>query len=87
MSPLRISHHELVPGHRHRWRVHLHGRERPVLVELPPGERRQLDLTDEEVDALLPTALQRQVDADPGALPEEAAWDAPVRVLQTHFMA
>jgi hypothetical protein len=90
MASLRISHHERVAGHRHRWLVHIDGRPRPVVVELAPDERQQLDLSDDEIHALLPTALQRHVQASPDALPDETshdvAWDAPVRVLQTHFI-
>jgi hypothetical protein len=88
---LRISHHERVSGHPHRWHVHLHDREKPVPVELPEEERVKLDLSDEEIHELLPTALQRRMlenrDDELRAEGEQAAsWDAPVRVYQTHFM-
>jgi hypothetical protein len=90
MAELRIAHHERVPGDGHRWRVHIDGRSRPVTVELAPEDRQELELSDEELHALLPTALQRHLEANPGALPDETAhdvaWDAPVRVLQTHFI-
>jgi hypothetical protein len=70
--------------------VHIDGRPGPVVVELAPEERQQRDLSDDEIHALLPTAPQRHVQANPDALPDEAphdvAWDAPVRVLQTHFI-
>ena len=92
MGKLRISHHERVAGHPHRWHVHLHGRHEPVIVELPEQERTSLDLSDEEIHDLLPTALQRRVEessrddelrSDPG---QDVSWDSPVRVYQTHFM-
>jgi hypothetical protein len=92
MTKLPISHHERVEGHPHRWHVFLHGRSAPVAVEFPEEERRSLDMSDEEIHNLLPTALQRHAtenrdDEIPG---EEAyqgvTWDAPVRVMQTHFI-
>jgi hypothetical protein len=88
---LRISHHERVPGHPHRWHVHLHGRDRPVAVELPEEERVKLDMSDEDIHELLPTALQRRMlenrdDELRAEGEQEASWDAPVRVYQTHFM-
>jgi cation transport regulator ChaB len=92
MSKLHIHHHERVEGHPHRWHVHLHGRAEPVVVELPEEERRGLEMTDEEIHDLLPSALQRHADENrDDTLPDEeyddVAWDAPVRVMQTHFMA
>jgi hypothetical protein len=93
MPKLSISHHERVPGHPHRWHVHLHGHDKPMVVELPPDERESLELTDEEVHNLLPTALQRRVnetnrdDVLPAEEEHDVAWDSPVRVYQTHFMA
>jgi hypothetical protein len=93
MAKLNISHHERVPGHPHRWHVHLHGHDKPMVVELPPDERESLELTDEEVHDLLPTALQRRVeetnrdDVLPAEEEQDVAWDAPVRVYQTHFTA
>jgi hypothetical protein len=93
MAKLSISHHERVPGHPHRWHVHLHGRPEPVPVELPEDERDGLDLTDEQIHALIPTALERHaVEHYPDEVPTEqhyrdVTFDAPVRVLQTHFMA
>jgi hypothetical protein len=92
MAKLPISHHERVEGHPRRWHVYLHGRSRPIPVELPEDERGNLDLTDEEIHALLPTALQRHAETTPeDVLPGEeyhdVTWDAPVRVMQTHFMA
>jgi hypothetical protein len=92
MAKLQISHHERVPGHPHRWHVHLHGREHPIVVELPEDERRNLDMSDEEIHDLLPTALQRREETNrddelPGdAGGQDVTWDAPVRVYQTHFM-
>ena len=90
MNQLQISHHERVDGHRHRWLVHIDGLPRPVVVELAPEERVRLELSDDEIHALLPTALERYVEANPDGLPDETAhdvaWDAPVRVLQTHFI-
>jgi hypothetical protein len=91
MANLRISHHERVPGHPHRWHVHLHGREQPIVVELPEEERRSLDMSDDEIHDLLPTAFQRRQEGNrddelPGDGEQEVSWDAPVRVYQTHFM-
>jgi hypothetical protein len=93
MSNLPISHHERVEHHRHyRWHVHLHGRSEPIPVELPEEERQSLEMTDEEIHAYLPTALQRHLEENrddqlPGEEYHDASWDTPVRVLQTHFMA
>jgi hypothetical protein len=92
MSKLSISHHERVEGHPHRWHVHLHGRSDPVVVELPEEERRRLEMSDEEIHAYLPTALQRhheenREDDFAGEPYEDATRDAPVRVMQTHFIA
>jgi hypothetical protein len=92
MAKLSISHHERVEGHPHRWHVFLHGRSEPVPVELHPDEREGLDLSDEEIHELLPTALARHhaieyPDASPGEAYRDATWDAPVRVMQTHFTA
>jgi hypothetical protein len=89
---LSISHHERVPGRRHRWNVHLHGRSAPVPVELADDERAKLDLTDDEIHELIPTALRRHAEQYPDEAPadeeyRDATWDAPVRVMQTHFMA
>src|ERR1700748_2834746 len=90
MAKLHITHHERVPGHPHRWHVHLHGRSEPITVELPEEERRSLELTDEEIHNLLPTALQRHANENrDDVLPTESenhdvAFDAPVRVFQTH---
>ena len=88
---LQISHHEKVAGHPHRWHVHLHGRDKPMVVELPPQERDGLDLSDDEIHALLPTALQRREEENPDEIPlgedeQDVTWDAPVRVYQTHFI-
>ena len=92
MAQLSISHHERVEGRPHRWHVFLHGRSKPVPVELPADERAGLDMSDEEIHDLLPSALQRHADsrgADelPGEDYEDVTWDAPVRVMQTHFLA
>jgi hypothetical protein len=91
MADLRIAHHERISSRPHRWRVHLHGRSTPVEVELPEEERAKLDLSDEDVHTLLPTALQRRhAEAPEDLLPPEdqdVAMEAPVRVYQTHFMA
>jgi cation transport regulator ChaB len=90
MAKLRIRHHERVEGHPHRWHVHLEGRSTPVIVELPEEERQSLDMSDEEIHNLLPTALQRreETNRDDELLEEvshNATWDGPVRVYQTHF--
>ena len=92
MARLHISHHERVPGHPHRWHVHLHGRSQPIAVELPHDERRNLDMTDDDIHNLLPSALQRHADENrddvlPGEEYQDVTWDTPVRVLQTHFIA
>ena len=89
---LRISHHERVEGHPHRWHVFVHGRDEPIPVELDPEERSAIALTDAEIHDLLPTALQRHhTDNRDDALSGEdyrgASWEAPVRVFQTHFNA
>ena len=90
---LHISHHERVEGHPHRWHVFLHGRDQPIPVELDPEERRSLELTDEELHDRLPTALERHHTENrddlllvPGEAYDEASWDAPVRLLQNHFV-
>jgi hypothetical protein len=88
MAKLHISHHERVEGHPHRWHVFLHGREEPVPVELPPDERQGLEMSDEDIHNLLPSALQRHAeDNRDDELYEDVTWDSPVRVMQTHFMA
>jgi hypothetical protein len=93
MAKLNIHHHERVDGHPHRWHVFMHGRSDPVCVELPHEERARLDMSDEEVHELLPTALERhhgtenRDDVLPGEEYQDAtSWDSPVRVMQTHFM-
>jgi hypothetical protein len=92
VAKLAISHHERMEGHPHRWHVFLHGRSEPVPVELPDDERRSLEMSDEEIHDLLPTALQRHAhehreDDPPGEEYQDVTWDAPVRVMQTHFTA
>ena len=84
---LHISHHERVEGHPHRWHVFLHGHEHPILVELDP------ELTDEEIHDRLPAALDRHYTDNrddllmvPGEQYNQASWDAPVRLLQNHFV-
>ena len=88
---LNISHHERVPGHPHRWHVHLHGRSQPIAVELPEEERRSLELSEDEIHALLPSALEQHAVENPdmvaGKEYHDVNWDTPVRLLQTHFMA
>jgi hypothetical protein len=91
MAKLHISHHERVDGHPHRWRVHLHGRSQPIVCELPPEERAKLEISDEEIHDLLPTALQRRYENREDTLREpgdpDVGADSPVRLYQTHFMA
>ena len=75
------------------WHVFLHGHEDPIPVELDPEERQGLELTDEEIHDRLPAALERH-DTDnrddlmmvPGEQYNQASWDAPVRLLQNHFV-
>jgi hypothetical protein len=90
---LHISHHERVEGHPHRWHVFLHDRAEPIPVELDPDERRGVELTDEEIHEQLPDALLRHRTENrddlltvPGEEYDEASWDAPVRLLQNHFV-
>jgi hypothetical protein len=92
MAKLNILHHERVAGEGHRWHVHLHGHSQPVEVELPDEERRRMDLSDEEIHSLLPTALEKRMtenrdDELPDEPSQDVAFDTPVRVYQTHFMA
>jgi hypothetical protein len=91
MSPLRIRHHERVEGHPHRWHVFLHGREEPIPVELHPDERAGLEMSDQDIHDMLPTALERhhtenRDDVLPGEEYGSASADEPVRVMQTHFI-
>ena len=90
MANLHIIHHERVEGHPHRWHVHLHGHDKPMVVEIPEDERRSLEMSDEEIHNLLPTALQRREnenrdDTLPADDDQDVTWDAPVRLYQTHF--
>jgi hypothetical protein len=92
MSKLSIRHHERVEGHHHPhiWHVHLHGRDEPIPVELPPEERVNLELTDDQIHDYLPTALQRHLEENrddqlPGEEYHDASMEYPVRLLQTHF--
>jgi hypothetical protein len=90
MPNLHIRHHERVEGHPHRWHVHLHGRDEPVPVELPASERDELEISDEEIHSLLPTALERHAEEhghDPDQAYRDATWDAPVRLMQAHLIA
>jgi len=71
--------------------VHLHGHDKPMVVEIPEDERRSLEMSDEEIHNLLPTALQRREnenrdDTLPADDDQDVTWDAPVRLYQTHFM-
>jgi hypothetical protein len=92
MAKLSIHHHERVEGHPHRWHVYLHGRPDPIPVELPPDERSGLEMSDDDIDQLLPSALQQhhattnRDDVLPGEEYKDVSWDSPVRVMQTHFM-
>jgi hypothetical protein len=93
MAKLNIRQHERVHGHPHRWHVFLHGRDEPVPVELSPEERAKLDFSDEEIHTLVPEALQKHFDdtdydyETPGNEYRDTDWDAPVRLMQTHFIA
>ena len=71
----------------------LHDRDEPIPVELSADDRRTLDLTDEELHERLPSALERHYTENrddllmvPGERYNEASWDAPVRLLQNHFV-
>jgi hypothetical protein len=92
MSEPDIARHERVGTNPHRWHVHLHGRDEPVLVELPDEERAGIDLSDDEIHDLLPIAFHRRHRHLPDDGPEAPdpemgrTWDAPVRVYQMHFM-
>lgn len=92
MPHLNISHHERVEGQPHRWHVYLHGRADPIPVEFPEEERKGLAMSDEDVHAFLPTALERHYsenrdDVLSGEEYADATWDDPVRLYQTHFTA
>jgi hypothetical protein len=55
-------------------------------VDLPEEERSRLDMSDDEIHDLLPTALQRRADQAHVDDPErDVVGDAPVRVFQSHF--
>jgi hypothetical protein len=85
---VHISHHERVEGHPHRWHVFLHGREEPIPVELPEEERSSLEMSDDEIHELLPTALHKHATENrDDELYDDVTWDSPVRVMQTHFIA
>ena len=67
--------------------------KRLVRLELHPRQRGTLHLTDEEIHDRLPTALDRHYTENrddllmvPGEEYDEASWDAPVRLLQNHFV-
>ena len=62
-------------------------------LELDPEERQGLELTDEEIHDRLPAALDRHYTDNrddllmvPGEQYNQASWDAPVRLLQNHFV-
>ena len=60
--------------------------------DTPADERRNLDMSDDDIHNLLPSALQRHSDENrddvlPGEEYHDVTWDSPVRVMQTHFMA
>ena len=61
-------------------------------MELDENARRSLEMSDEDIHNLLPSALQRHADENrddvlPGEEYQDVTWDSPVRVMQTHFMA
>jgi hypothetical protein len=68
------------PDGTRRWRVELLERE-PLEVELQAGERATLELTDDELHMLLPTALERAVEGAARDVP----WDEPVYLYGDHF--
>lgn len=93
MAKPEITHHERVGRHPHRWLVHIRGRSKPVPVELPEEERAALDLDEDRIHALLPTAFLRHHEShpdDPATAEEhgghEVNWDGAVRVYQMHFI-
>lgn len=77
-----VSHHRLAssPHGAYRWRVVLTDTDL-LEVELQEQDRGTLELTDEEIHELLPTALSRWYDGEPRDVP----WDEPVRLYADHF--
>jgi hypothetical protein len=79
--PLHIRHHHRMPGSpgdgTHRWHVELED-ETALEAELSPEERQRLHLTDDEIDGLLPTALDSYAD-------RQGSWDSAVRLYADHF--
>jgi hypothetical protein len=65
----------------HRWWVELRDMRR-LEVQLPPEERTTLELGDDELHDLLPTALERYVEAEGE---HDIPWDVPVRLYADHF--
>jgi hypothetical protein len=82
-APLHVLEHRhtAAPDGTHRWRVLLHD-DVPLEVELQAGEREALELDDDELHDLLPTALDRRVAEDGD---HDIPWDEPVRLYADHF--
>jgi hypothetical protein len=79
---LVVAHRRVENGHdgSRRWQVEM--RDMPMLeVELPADERATLELTDDELHELLPTALERHGVEEARDVP----WDTPVRLYADHF--
>jgi hypothetical protein len=84
MPGLRILRHHRAPSSpddgTHRWRVEL-ADEHALDVELSPEERASLDLSDDELHDLLPTALSRRHgEGDP-----TVNWGSVVNLYADHF--
>ena len=81
VQPIRS--HRRAPGSpddgTHRWRVELQD-DQVIDVELPREERASLELSDDDLHGLLPTALSRLAAAE-----RVVAWDTPVRLYADHF--
>jgi hypothetical protein len=82
---LSVRRHHLLPrsggDESYWWRVECEGIGE-VRAELPQEERASLDLTDEQLHELLPTALERHA-ASRGA--HDITAEAPVMLFADHF--
>jgi hypothetical protein len=80
-----LAHHRLPANGEgaHRWQVDVADRE-PLEVTLQADQRAHLELTDEELHQLLPTALER-LSEDRARQLHDIPWDEPVRLYADHF--